>query len=75
MTLLLCPLTGDKWNTIRDKIEADGKAPSFKEVEDMYDVTLPLKTDGAVVLNAHREVRVKLYLGQVSEGALSVPGQ
>ena len=33
----------------------------------LYDVTQALSTDGGVVLEAHREVRVKLYLGQVSE--------
>ncbi len=40
----------------------------LEEGEDtsLYDVTLPLRTDGAVVLDAHREVRIKLYLGQVS---------
>ena len=80
-TLLLRPLTGDKWNSIRENIEADGKAQhdhtsnstgtkagGLAEGEDtsLYDVTQTLKTDGGVVLDAHREVRVKLYLGQVS---------
>ncbi|KAI0764871.1 phosphatases II [Fomes fomentarius] len=73
-TLLLRPLTGDKWKTIRDKIEADGKAQSGgnskaqREDTSLYDVTQSLKTDGGVVLDAHREVRVKIYLGQVFMG-------
>ena len=81
-SVLLRPLTGDKWQRMRDKIVADGKAhegggggsqtAGIGEGEDtsLYDVTQTLKTDGGVVLDAHREVRVKLYLGQVSEDAL-----
>ena len=38
------------------------------ETEDasLYDVTQALGGDVGVILDAHREVRVKLYLGQVS---------
>ena len=86
------PLSGDKWQSIRAKIEADGQAQQSQtvgtqpalgaaptsiptlsaglETEDgsLYDVTQTLSPDGGVlVLDAHREVRVKLYLGQVSE--------
>ncbi|KAI0711274.1 phosphatases II [Earliella scabrosa] len=80
-SVLLRPLTGDKWQRMRDKIVADGKAheggggggsqtAGIGEGEDtsLYDVTQTLKTDGGVVLDAHREVRVKLYLGQVFMG-------
>ncbi|KAI0372044.1 phosphatases II [Pilatotrama ljubarskyi] len=73
-TLLLRPLTGDKWLSIREKIEAEEKAPSGDaanvESEDasIYDTTQTLKGDGGVVLDAHRELRVKLYLGQVFMG-------
>ncbi|TBU59352.1 phosphatases II [Dichomitus squalens] len=91
-SLLLRPLTGDKWRSIRTKIEEDSHAqqihaqgaPACKgdennadqgrtaglETEDasLYDVTQTLKTDGGVVLDAHRELRVKLYLGQVFMG-------
>ncbi len=81
---MLHPLTGDKWDSIREDIEADGdsktqgdnatangtrpKDNSIAEGEDasLYDVTQTLKADGGVVLDAHREVRAKLYLGQVS---------
>ena len=75
--LSLRPLSSDKWQLIRDKIEADSvkglqdaaQADTPVEMEDasMYDVTQTLKGgDGGVVLDAHREVRVKLYIGQVS---------
>ncbi|KAI0360584.1 phosphatases II [Trametes cingulata] len=73
-TLLLRPLTGDKWLSIREKIEAEEKTPSGSaanvESEDasLYDATQTLKGDGGVVLDAHRELRVKLYLGQVFMG-------
>ncbi|TBU41726.1 phosphatases II [Dichomitus squalens] len=91
-SLLLRPLTGDKWRSIRTKIEEDShaqqthaqSAPACKgdennadqgrtaslETEDasLYDVTQTLKTDSSVVLDAHRELRVKLYLGQVFMG-------
>ncbi|KAI0646393.1 phosphatases II [Trametes meyenii] len=74
-TLLLRPLTGDKWLSIREKIEVEGKAPAADidanvESEDtsIYDATQALKGDGGVVVDAHRELRVKLYLGQVFMG-------
>ncbi|KAI0827036.1 phosphatases II [Trametes gibbosa] len=73
-TLLLRPLTGDKWQSIRDNIEAEGKAaPSSapnvdSEDASIYDATQTLKVDGGVVLDAQRELRVKLYLGQVFMG-------
>ncbi|KAI0674415.1 phosphatases II [Trametes maxima] len=74
-TLLLRPLTGDKWLSIREKIEAEGRTPAAGvdanvESEDtsIYDATQALKGDGGVVLDAHRELRVKLYLGQVFMG-------
>ncbi|KAI0635264.1 phosphatases II [Trametes polyzona] len=73
-TVLLRPLTGDKWLSIREKIEAEEKAAPTStpnvESEDasIYDATQALKGDGGVVLDAHRELRVKLYLGQVFMG-------
>ncbi|KAI8986888.1 phosphatases II [Trametes punicea] len=73
-TLLLRPLTGDRWLSIRENIEAEEKSPSEGannvESEDtsIYDTTQALKGDGGVVLDAHRELRVKLYLGQVFMG-------
>ncbi|KAH9852533.1 phosphatases II [Lenzites betulinus] len=73
-TLLLWPLTGDKWQRIRDNIEAEekaapGSAPKVEsEDASIYDATQTLKGDGGVVLDAHRELRVKLYLGQVFTG-------
>ena len=75
-TYSLCPLSGDKWQLIRDHIASDKpksetqglSADAVREAEDpsMYDVTQSLEGDGGVVLDAHREVRVKLYIGQVS---------
>ncbi|KAI1798117.1 phosphatases II [Ganoderma leucocontextum] len=85
-TFLLRTLTGDKWQRIRAKIEADGQAQQTETVDNqvaptltvglesetedgsLYDVTQTLSTDGGVVLDAHREVRVKLYLGQMFMG-------
>ncbi|KAL1943919.1 hypothetical protein VTO73DRAFT_3737 [Trametes versicolor] len=73
-TLLLRPLTGDKWLSIREKIEAGEKATAARtstvESEDasIYDATRALGGDGGVVLDANRELRVKLYLGQVFMG-------
>ncbi|KAI0659244.1 phosphatases II [Cubamyces menziesii] len=72
--LLLRPLTGDKWQRIREKIEAEGKLPSEgavtveSEEASIYSATQALRSDGGVVLDAHRELRVKLYLGQVFMG-------
>ncbi|KAH9896956.1 phosphatases II [Cubamyces lactineus] len=73
-TLLLRPLTGDKWQRIREKIEAEGKLPSEgavtveSEEASIYSATQALRSDGGVVLDARRELRVKLYLGQVFMG-------
>ncbi|PIL27597.1 hypothetical protein GSI_10748 [Ganoderma sinense ZZ0214-1] len=94
-TLVLRPLSGDKWQSIRARVEADGQAQQSQtagtqaavtaqtpptnptlsvgfetETEDtsLYDVTQTLCVDGGVILDAHREVRVKLYLGQVFMG-------
>ena len=75
-------MTGDKWQLIRDNITAlpssqgldETSADAALEADDpsLYDVTSQmLNGDGGVVLDAHREVRVKLYLGQVS-GPMSV---
>ncbi|KAI0336859.1 phosphatases II [Cubamyces sp. BRFM 1775] len=73
-TLLLRPLTGDKWQRIREKIEAEGKLPSEgadtveSEEASIYSATQTLRSDGGVLLDAHCELRVKLYLGQVFMG-------
>ncbi|KAL7284123.1 hypothetical protein ACG7TL_001404 [Trametes sanguinea] len=73
-TVLLRPLTGDKWLSIREKIEAEEKVHPVgansveSEATSLYDPTQALKVDGGVVLDAHRELRVKLYLGQVFMG-------
>ena len=76
---MLRPLTGDKWQRIREKIEAEGKLPSEgavtveSEEASIYSATQALRSDGGVVLDAHRELRVKLYLGQVSERRCARP--
>ena len=75
--MFLRPLSSDNWELVREDIEAGPDAPAVAqgsgvdadlEAEDpsLYDITQALGGDGGVVLDAHREVRVKLYLGQVS---------
>ena len=71
MTHLLRPLTGDSWEVLRHDIAAtDSKAPPVKdglasEEASLYDATRKLQSDSGVVLDANREIRAKLYMGQV----------
>ncbi|CDO74848.1 hypothetical protein BN946_scf184280.g8 [Trametes cinnabarina] len=64
----------DTWLNIRGKIEAEEKVRPVSannvesEASSLYDATQALKGVGGVVLDAHRELRVKLYLGQVFMG-------
>jgi len=68
------PLTDEKWDEFRDNLRHAGTGESLapeevnlpsSEANSMYGVTHSVKERG-VVLDAGREVRVKLYIGQVS---------
>ncbi|KAH7926238.1 hypothetical protein BV22DRAFT_1009461 [Leucogyrophana mollusca] len=69
----LRPLSEDKWVKIRDElppaIEHADENPVPSEANSMYDMTLAGHEHG-IVLDAHREVRIKLYMGQVFMGWL-----
>ncbi|KII91188.1 hypothetical protein PLICRDRAFT_156068 [Plicaturopsis crispa FD-325 SS-3] len=78
MQYTLRPLSDEKWDSFKEEIEEDkparegadtdgGGVPS--ETNSIRDVTLPVTSEG-VVLDAGREVRVKLYMGQVFMGWL-----
>ncbi|KAJ6590565.1 phosphatases II [Mycena vulgaris] len=73
LTYTLKPLSESGWVNIRDALKESGGAPQTEdlevdvpasEVNSMYDVTQSAKERG-VVLDAGREVRVKIYMGQV----------
>jgi hypothetical protein len=60
-------LTGDNWTLVKSKIEGDGQSPIIESEESsIQDVTRTTSYGNGVMLNANREVRVKLYVGQVS---------
>ncbi|KAF8067782.1 hypothetical protein FPV67DRAFT_1669665 [Lyophyllum atratum] len=73
----LRPLTNQKWDTFREglqhetgaKLDLDEAKVPASEKNSMYDLTQSVKEHG-VVLDAGREVRVKLYMGQVFMGWL-----
>ncbi|CAL1709124.1 unnamed protein product [Somion occarium] len=73
-THILSPLSNDNWESIRHNIEEDeGKAAPpggdvVSEETSLYDVTRALNGGGGIVLNANRDVRAKLYMGQVFMG-------
>ncbi|CCM04740.1 uncharacterized protein FIBRA_06929 [Fibroporia radiculosa] len=71
---VLHPLTDDKWGALRDKIQQDAgnrldAAQDTKSEQTSINegAQTPKNSDG-VVLEADREVRVKLYMGQVPMG-------
>jgi hypothetical protein len=65
----LTPLSDDKWNTIRGKIDkgepvhSNANPPS--ESASFEDVARMSFTDNDFLVNAHREIRAKLYMGKV----------
>ena len=70
---VLRPLSGDGWALVKSKIEDDalGSGTAFEEAS-IHESTDSLgSTRDGVVLDANREVRVKLYMGQVSTNAPS----
>lgn len=68
------PLSETNWSELREElkhdpeehIESDGVNLPASETNSMYDLTQSVKEKG-VVLDAGREVRVKLYMGQVRD--------
>ncbi|KAK7683205.1 hypothetical protein QCA50_013878 [Cerrena zonata] len=76
ITHLLSPLSNDNWKSIRKDIEADEDRltvpkPSdgtLSEEPSLYDVTRIIDPNEGIVLDANREVRAKLYIGQVFMG-------
>ncbi|KAH8083341.1 phosphatases II [Cristinia sonorae] len=73
VTHMLRQLTGDNWELLRNDIETNtGKTPVkdglASEEASLYDATTKLQGDSGVVLDAHRELRAKLYMGQVFMG-------
>lgn len=71
----LRPLTGERWESLKQEIEADedketphADAPRSEEGS-MDDLTKTLSASSVgVVVDANRELRVKLYIGQVFMG-------
>ena len=66
------PLTDAKWARIRNEVQqvgpelpAEALVPS--EANSIAEVTQTLHTEGGIVVDAGREVRVKLYIGQVRQ--------
>ncbi|KAF8189895.1 hypothetical protein K438DRAFT_1592985 [Mycena galopus ATCC 62051] len=71
LTYTLHPLSESGWVNIRESLQETDGAPDTDEIDvpaseanSMYDVTQSAKERG-VVLDAGREVRVKVYMGQV----------
>ena len=66
------PLSGDSWAAVKSKIEDDGEGTTIDFEEDsIHDITHTLHDKDGIVVDANREVRVKLYLGQVGTVNLS----
>ena len=73
VTHLLSPLSNDNWKSIRKDIEADDdrlNVPKFNdgtlsEEPSLYDVTRVINPNEGIILDANREIRAKLYMGQV----------
>lgn len=71
----LRPLSGDRWAAIKSRIQdgtvsAGAASPAVESEEaSIHDATGVLPTADGVVLNADREVRVKLYIGQVRQAS------
>ena len=67
----LTPLSDTNWEGIRDGIEKDGEASQkdangvASEAASINDVTGALRAEGGIVVDAFREMRGKLYMGQV----------
>ncbi|KAI0341469.1 phosphatases II [Trametopsis cervina] len=68
------PLSQDTWNSLRTEIEEEGnRTPAQETTSDpeetsLHDITAKIDASEGVILDANREVRVKLYMGQVFLG-------
>lgn len=71
----LRPLNSDAWSDLRsglklsggEGVQLDGVNIPSSETNSIYEVTQTLKGDKGIILDAAREVRIKLYMGQVSK--------
>ncbi|KZT10326.1 phosphatases II [Laetiporus sulphureus 93-53] len=78
VTRELRPLTDGTWGALRDSIQMnvenkldatqDDTSSEEASIHDLRDVSKTLHSEDGVVLNANREVRIKLYMGQVFMG-------
>ena len=72
ITYVMEPLTDEKWGEIKDVIAGEDKEVEPPEVEletaSVNDVATKVLRDGVggIIVDANRELRVKLYTGQVS---------
>jgi phosphatidylinositol-3,4,5-trisphosphate 3-phosphatase/dual-specificity protein phosphatase PTEN len=70
-TYVMGPLTDEKWGEIKEVIAQEGnglESPEVKsETASVNDVVTRMFSDGAegIIVDANRELRVKLYIGQV----------
>ena len=63
---VLRPLSDDSWTLVKSGLESDDQSPMVEsEQSSIQDTIRSLDDTGSVVLDANREVRVKLYIGQV----------
>lgn len=63
----LRPLSDANWTLVKSKIEGDGQSPVVESEEaSIQDIARTVNNGDGIVLDANREVRVKLYIGQVS---------
>ncbi|EKM56934.1 uncharacterized protein PHACADRAFT_93074 [Phanerochaete carnosa HHB-10118-sp] len=66
---VLRPLSDDSWTLVKSGLEGDEQSPTVESEQDsIQDATRSLEDTSGIVLDAHREVRVKLYIGQVFMG-------
>jgi hypothetical protein len=71
------PLSQSNWDTIRTEIERDDLKQTVEgtavEAEDasIHDATKKVDPKEGIVIDANRELRVKLYMGQVSRSLSS----
>jgi len=79
----LCPLSGERWNTLRNEIKKEplvvqgGANPNVPEAGDSISEMDSLALDSmdtrsqGIILPLDREVRIKLFMGQVRQQSFS----
>ena len=71
-TYVMEPLTDERWGEIKEFIAGEDKEPEYQEVKSettsVNDVATKVLNEGVggIVVDANRELRAKLYTGQVS---------